>query len=139
MSEKIREIRGVLEQQEQEWNWEFSYAPLPGNQRIKVMAVSKASPSRAKMIYLGAALLDHLPPTRIAQNLLTLLPTIPEVRTPSAPQIPAVADAKSHYEQLRKIYSTKVEELRHSSVSQLSRAEKSLTNIFNHWKKSTAA
>ena len=139
MSAKIREIRSVLEQQEREWNWEFSYAPLPGNQRIKVTAVSKESPSRAKTIYLGAGLLDQLPPTRIAQNLLALLPTIPEVRSPSAPQIPAIADAKSHYEQLRKIYGAKVQELRDASVAHLSKTERSLTNIFNHWKKSTAA
>ena len=139
MSAKIREIRSILEQQEQKWNWEFSYAPLPGNQRIKVTALSKESPERAKTIYLGAALLEQLPPTRIAQNLLTLLPTIPEVRGPSAPQIPAIADAKSHYEQLRKIYGAKVQELRDASAPHLSKAEKSVTSIFNHWRKSTAA
>ena len=140
MSAKIREIRAVLEQQEKDWNWEFSYAPLPGIQRIKVTAVAKDGPGRARTIYLGAGLVEQLPPSRIAQSLLTLLPTIPETRTQEAPRVSPVTDAKSHYDQLRKIYATKVQELRDASTGHMSKLEKGVTHLFNQFaKKSTAA
>lgn len=140
MSAKIREIRAALEEQQKDWNWEFSYAPLPGNQRIKVTAVSKEPPKRARTIYLGAGLVDQLPPSRIAQSLLTLLPTIPEARENTTQQEPPASDAKSHYDQLRKIYAAKVQELRETSTSHLSKAGKGVTQLFNQFsRKSTAA
>src|SRR5688572_29783878 len=109
MSARISEIHSVLDALDSNWNWEFAYAPVPGQSRIKVTARSKTELTRTKVIVLNKEMIDQFPPAHIAQNLINLLPVLPEerplVKRSYHMKVPDV-NLNQHYEMLRDLYKT---------------------------------
>ena len=122
MSVLIEKIHQSLKESTSDWSWEFAYAPKPGQQRIKIIAVNKQNPEQRKVLVLAEDLFKKVPMQNLAQNIVRLIPTLPEgsgelpcprhdMLRPMRP-VEKACSAREQYQYMRRAYQDAVSDLR---------------------------
>ena len=120
MSVTIKKLNETFDQVGADWNWQFTYAPKPGQQRIKITAINRKDTAQVKVIVLAEDLFKKLPIDDVAKNVIRLLPNIPnsaaepvriEPLAPVAIKRAAALSAGKQYQQLRQSYRRHVTDL----------------------------
>lgn len=125
MSASIEKLRGALQQAAGDWDWKFSYAPKPGQQRIKITAQKIGRPELCRTIIFTEELCKTLTTSELVRHVTALLSSMPKEHKPHLSNAPdrvgrAVEPVKSldqDYHTMRRSYAMKVADLRDKTVA----------------------
>jgi hypothetical protein len=123
MSALIENIHRTLKDLTIEWNWELTYAPKPGQNRIKFTAINRYNPKQRKVLILTEELVKQVPILKLANNIIHLLPTLPECPAGESPaaqreltqpmkRVELNYSARERYEMLRRRYQGTLDNVR---------------------------
>ena len=124
MSAFIEKLRSAREQAAGEWDWKFSYAPKPGQQRIKITAKKIGRPEICKTIVFTEELCKTLTAPELARHITTLMSSIPKEEpqaisdttiAPSGKVVPPTS-LDQDYHLMRRSYAMKVSDLKGKPV-----------------------
>jgi len=116
----IERLSMALNKASDEWDWKFSYAPKPGQQRIKITGWRIDRPEISKTVIFTEELCKTLSTTEMVQHVLNLLPYLPvdnessarhQVPVISQKPMPQASSLHSQYQTMRKSYRMNVADI----------------------------
>ena len=122
----IEKLSQALHKASDEWEWNFSYAPKPGQQRVKIVAKKIGSPELCRTLVFTEELCKTLPMPELVQHVMRLLPQAPKTEiarpflrspTPFKPTAPQPITLELEYQSMRKSYERNVTDLKEEAIA----------------------
>lgn len=125
MAASIEKLSEALIQTSDQWKWELSFAPKPGQQRIKIVAHKIGVPAICRTFIFAEELCKTLPLAELVRHIISLLPTgVEEQNYPRRVPCDGIGrivktetpTLHSQYREMRKSYAMNVADLKDKAV-----------------------